>query len=427
MTAPTDLPYGASPPSSWTVVPLKYLATLTNGYVFNSATWAESGTPIIRIENLNGSENFNHSKETLPERYKVRSGHLLYSWSGNPGTSFGPYRWHSSGTYYLNQHIFNVSVSGCDTNWLYWALKAATHWIERELTSGMIGMVHVTKEELARVPIPIPDLAEQRRIADFLDAETNRIDKLTAMRFTQSRILADRSTSRLSTTYEELCRNYGTVRLRHLLMRIEQGWSPQCEDRLVSGDEWGVVKAGCVNSGAFDPGQHKALPADTEPRTEYALKEGDLLMSRASGSTELIGSVGIVPSLKHNLLLCDKLYRLTLDRNLGQPCFLAHMLRSHAVREHIKMSISGGEGMANNLPTSVVKDCVLPKAPLAAQEAATNALNADAAKVQRARSALQRSIDLLSERRQALITAAVTGQFDVSTASGRNVTGGVAV
>jgi type I restriction enzyme S subunit len=288
-------------------------------------------------------------------------------------------------------------------------------------------MVHVTKEELARVPIPIPDLAEQRRIADFLDAETNRIDKLTAMRFTQSRILADRSTSRLSTTYEELCRNYGTVRLRHLLMRIEQGWSPQCEDRLVSGDEWGVVKAGCVNSGAFDPGQHKALPADTEPRTEYALKEGDLLMSRASGSTELIGSVGIVPSLKHNLLLCDKLYRLTLDRNLGQPCFLAHMLRSHAVREHIKMSISGGEGMANNLPTSVVKDCVLPKAPLAAQEAATNALNADAAKVQRARSALQRSIDLLSERRQALITAAVTGQFDVSTASGRNVTGGVAV
>jgi type I restriction enzyme S subunit len=33
--------------------------------------------------------------------------------------------------------------------------------------------------------------------------------------------------------------------------------------------------------------------------------------------------------------------------------------------------------------------------------------------------------ELLKERRQALITAAVTGQFDVSTASGRNVTDGV--
>jgi type I restriction enzyme S subunit len=38
---------------------------------------------------------------------------------------------------------------------------------------------------------------------------------------------------------------------------------------------------------------------------------------------------------------------------------------------------------------------------------------------------LTRQVALLSERRQALITAAVTGQFDVSTASGRNVTDGV--
>ncbi|RDD89791.1 hypothetical protein DVZ84_07040 [Streptomyces parvulus] len=37
----------------------------------------------------------------------------------------------------------------------------------------------------------------------------------------------------------------------------------------------------------------------------------------------------------------------------------------------------------------------------------------------------QRQLALLAERRQALITAAVTGQFDVTTASGRNVTDGV--
>lgn len=39
--------------------------------------------------------------------------------------------------------------------------------------------------------------------------------------------------------------------------------------------------------------------------------------------------------------------------------------------------------------------------------------------------ALKAQEKLLTERRQALITAAVTGQFDVSTASGRNVTDGV--
>ena len=40
---------------------------------------------------------------------------------------------------------------------------------------------------------------------------------------------------------------------------------------------------------------------------------------------------------------------------------------------------------------------------------------------------VRRQQELLRERREALITAAVTGQFDVTTASGRNVTEGVAV
>ncbi|MGX1486834.1 hypothetical protein RKD45_005910 [Streptomyces griseus] len=42
-----------------------------------------------------------------------------------------------------------------------------------------------------------------------------------------------------------------------------------------------------------------------------------------------------------------------------------------------------------------------------------------------ARARLKQAQGLLAERRQALITAAVTGEFDVSTASGRNVTDGV--
>lgn len=43
----------------------------------------------------------------------------------------------------------------------------------------------------------------------------------------------------------------------------------------------------------------------------------------------------------------------------------------------------------------------------------------------RLRTAVALQLSLLAERRQALITAAVTGQFDVSSASGRNVTDGV--
>lgn len=42
-------------------------------------------------------------------------------------------------------------------------------------------------------------------------------------------------------------------------------------------------------------------------------------------------------------------------------------------------------------------------------------------KIEELKPRVKAQLELLGERRQALITAAVTGQFDVSTASGREV------
>ena len=157
--------------SSWGVVPLKHLATLANGYVFDSASWEDAGVPIIRIENLNGSLSFNYSNSDPGEKYRVRQGDPLLRGRETRGRPLGAARWNLPGLHLLNQHIFKVSTFGCDKNWLYWSLRAATRWIERELTSGMIGMVHVTKEELANVLIPLPPIDEQRRIVDFIESE----------------------------------------------------------------------------------------------------------------------------------------------------------------------------------------------------------------------------------------------------------------
>ncbi|MFD8457074.1 restriction endonuclease subunit S [Streptomyces antimycoticus] len=271
------------------------------------------------------------------------------------------------------------------------------------------------------LPIPIPSLPEQRRIADFLDAETARIDRLLSLQSRQLSLLSAHHRSQLSETSDKLIKEYGAIRLRHLLTSMEQGWSPQCEDRLTEDNDWGVIKAGCVNSGEFDALQHKALPQGIEPRLEYTLKPGDLLMSRASGSPELIGSTGIVPDIRANLLLSDKVYRLTVDHTRAATSFIAQMLRSHTVREHIRNGISGADGMANNLPTPVVKDCVLPNVPLGKQGNIVAELMRDGEATARARSTLQRTTSLVAERRHALITAVVTGQIDVSTASGRGI------
>jgi type I restriction enzyme S subunit len=80
-------------PEHWQVIPLKRLAEFINGDAFKPTEWAESGTPIIRIQNLNGSEEFNYFDGDVEPRYLVHAGDLLFGWSGNRGTSFGPFLW----------------------------------------------------------------------------------------------------------------------------------------------------------------------------------------------------------------------------------------------------------------------------------------------------------------------------------------------
>ncbi|WP_369030748.1 restriction endonuclease subunit S [Streptomyces adonidis] len=321
----------------------------------------------------------------------------------------------------VNGSIAVLRSFGIHSGFLHYVIASSITQERIWAVKDGMDVLHLFQRDIKKLPVPLPPPEEQRRIANFLDSETARIDRLLSLQSRQLSLLSAHHRSRLSETSDKLMRECGKIRLRHLLTRIEQGWSPQCEDRPAEGGDWGVIKAGCVNSGEFDTLQQKALPQGIEPRLEYALKPGDLLMSRASGSPELIGSTGIVPDIQANLLLCDKVYRLTVDQTRATTAFIAHMLRSHTVRERIRNGISGADGMANNLPIPVVKDCVVPNAPFGKQGNIVTDLIRDRDATARARSALERSTSLIVERRQALITAAVTGQIDVSTASGRGI------
>lgn len=165
-------------PAHWEVKRLKYLADFINGAAFNPAEWGTQGTPIIRIQNLNGGDDFNYTTRKLPAKYISQEGELLFGWSGNRGTSFGPFLWSRKGKYYVNQHIFRVLPRHVTKEWFYWTLKAVTFRVERQ-AHGIIGMVHITRDELGAIYIPtIPNMSEQQAIAEFLDRETAKLDNL---------------------------------------------------------------------------------------------------------------------------------------------------------------------------------------------------------------------------------------------------------
>src|SRR5260221_11447671 len=91
--------------SHWKEVQGGSALRLINGRAFKSTEWAFSGTPIVRIQNLNNPESlFNYYQGELPDKYQINDGDLLFAWSGTPGTSFGAHIWHGGGAW-LNQHI----------------------------------------------------------------------------------------------------------------------------------------------------------------------------------------------------------------------------------------------------------------------------------------------------------------------------------
>jgi type I restriction enzyme S subunit len=196
---PSGVEWLGDVPEHWEVRPLKHFTDFINGAPFKPEDWSQDGVPIIRIENLNGSDNFNGYEGNVRQRYHVKKGDLLFGWSGNRGTSFGPFLWPREGLHYLNQHIFRLAHDSCDRAWLYWSLKAVTKTIEDE-AHGIIGMVHVTKGKLGAVKIPSLPLPEQRTIADFLDRETGRMDGLVAKKRELIERLKEKRTALISRT-----------------------------------------------------------------------------------------------------------------------------------------------------------------------------------------------------------------------------------
>ena len=155
----------------WDTKPLSNFCSLVNGKAFKSDDWSESGLPIIRIQNLNDSTKpFNYWSGALDKQVHIKKGDLLFAWSGTPGTSFGAHMW-SGPEGVLNQHIFRIDVENnkVTKDWLKFCLNyQLLNLIDQ--AHGGVGLKHVTKGAVESILIPLPTLAEQKRIAGILDA-----------------------------------------------------------------------------------------------------------------------------------------------------------------------------------------------------------------------------------------------------------------
>jgi type I restriction enzyme S subunit len=148
---------------------------LVNGSAYNALDWVKEGLPIVRIQNLNGNAEYNYFNGSTKGKVVIDTNDLLFAWSGNRGTSFGPYVW-QDGKGVLNQHIFRLDFDEKKLHkaFLFEYLKYLTVEIERQ-AHGAIGLVHITKGALEDFRLDIPSFKAQEQIAKQLEAFNSRI------------------------------------------------------------------------------------------------------------------------------------------------------------------------------------------------------------------------------------------------------------
>lgn len=296
----------------------------------------------------------------------------------------------------------------------WWAQAAFSSGLFASLADGA-NIYHLSAERVRAIQIQLPSLDEQRRIADFLDAETARIAKLVT---TQTRLLErlnERDAALLDLELDKLAASAGTLPFRRYITGVDQGSSPQCDSVPASEDEWGVLKVSCLRPGEFFPDENKRLPKGVAPNPQHEVHPGDLLITRAN-TPQLVGSTAVVPNGRSKLLLSDKIFRVRLASNLD-PHYAAIVARGSRIRSLCSANSNGASQSMANIRFEEIKEWPIPAAKLHEQQQLVTLIDSAWQATQRLRSSVRRQLSLLAERREALITAAVTRQTNLSTVS----------
>jgi len=156
-------------------VKLGEICNFINGRAFKPSEWEKQGLPIVRIQNLNDENaDFNYYSKEIEDKYIIENNQLLFSWSGTPGTSFGAFFW-NRGKAVLNQHIFKI-IPKIDVSleYLRYLLNGNLDIIISK-SHGGVGLQHITKGELEKIVVTIPEREEQVYVVNILNKITEII------------------------------------------------------------------------------------------------------------------------------------------------------------------------------------------------------------------------------------------------------------
>jgi type I restriction enzyme S subunit len=298
--------------------------------------------------------------------------------------------------------------SALSSDFLFYALQGHRD----RLTATASGAIqsYLSRQDFGSLRIPIPPPEAQRAIARYLDRETGRIDAIIAAKRRMAELVEQRWQAVLETAIRNLSRRGQDQPLKYACREVIVGI-------VITPSAWyteiGVPALRGVNVSAGDISTEDLVHLTAEGDDLHAksrLRSGDVVIVR----TGQAGAAAVVPPSLEGANCIDLVIVRVNERALD-PYYLELVLNSDWMQKHVE-EYSVGTIQAH-FNVSAAKDIPVPVPSLSEQAELVTHLRSERRRLRQAVARIFEQGELLQERRQALITAAVTGDLEIPEAA----------
>jgi type I restriction enzyme S subunit len=292
-------------------------------------------------------------------------------------------------------------------------------------------MPRASWEFVGDMVVTSPPLTEQTQIAAFLDRETAKIDGLVAEQRRLMALLKEKRQAVISHAVTQGLNPHapmkpsgiewlGDVPARWRIGAIKYFVLPKkgaiktgpFGSHLIAADmQSGTIKVynqRSVIDGNFQSGDTFISDEKFEELASFETFPGDLLITTRG----TIGCAAVLPENAERGILHPCLLRLQPDNSTVNTQFLKTLIQDSDLMK-TQLSYLSNATTIEVIYSYTIASVIIPVPPLDEQDSIMQFLSDQSTKFDTLTTEAQRAIDLLAERRTALISAAVTGQIDV--------------
>ncbi len=313
-----------------------------------------------------------------------------------------------------------------DARFLFYSMLGEGFFRYSVLESARVAMPKINREALGDCVLLIPELTEQRAIAEFLDRKTAAIDGLIEKKERLAEALELRERAELTHAVTRGLDPAATLKATDLpwLERVPAHWDVVELRRLVrfgTSITYGIVQAGPHVEDGVPYIKTSDMAGDRLPESGYARtsREIDASYRRskvAAGDVVVairatVGKALVVPEALEGANLTQGTAKVSPGPRILTN-FLWYALRSEACQQRFQ-SLAKGVTF-REITLDMLRRFQVPLPPLSEQAEICRYVARRDAALRACRANVEASCKQLREYRQALITAAVTGQVETS-------------